>query len=1264
MKSFPETAPLLCPDLAPTSVRLGSSEPARSRLPWTSLRPLPLLLTLVVLLSPRPSHAAHEVRPLRVLSEGKAGFTLVDPAVTGVTFTNRLSDEAAAANQIRLNGSGVALGDVNGDGWTDLFFCGLESGNALFLNRGEWRFERVRGTPSADAIGLQGKYCTGSALADMDGDGDLDLLVNAIGEGTRLFLNDGKGGFSLQPQNGLESKGGATSLAVADADGDGDLDLYVTNYRTTTIRTTGFALLNIDGKRVIPKALQDDLELTPEGRVLEHGEPDCFYLNDGSGSFLKVPWTTGGFVEDDGRPLPRPPRDWGLSVMFRDIDQDGRPDLYVCNDFHSPDRIWMNQGGRQFRALPRSAVRHSSTFSMGVDFADLDRDGWDDFFVSDMLDLRRERRMSQITAMEPHPHRVGDPNDRPQYDRNTLHWNRGDGTYADIAFFSGLDRSGWSWCTVFMDVDLDGWEDLLLTTGHLFDTQDLDAAAAIERGGPYRRDQIPRNLLRFPRLRMPNMAFRNRGDLQFSESGAAWGFDHNGVSHGMALADLDADGDLDVVVNNLNEAAGIYRNNATVARVAVSLRGQPPNGAGIGARISLLAPSLNQSQEVLAGGRYLSSDAPERVFAWPAADATARLQVAWSSGRVTTLDSIRPNHRYWIEESPEPSAEPSPAGRRPDTLHRKPEGTLFTETTRQLNHIHFEKPFDDFERQPLLPRRFSQPGPGVAALDVDGDLRDDVVVGAGRGGRIASFRNDQKGGFVPFPKPKTESTLERDATALLADPTGKPGLWVALSNYEDGRTNQTCLKHYDPKTGTFTDILPDLPWSVETLAAADVDADGDLDVLIGGRCLPGRYPEPAGALLLRQSDGRFSPSPEDSKLLDRVGLVTGAVWSDLTGDGYPELVLACEWGPLRLFRNDKGSLKPWNPQVTGDQASGVSSGSWNNLLGLWTTIAAGDFDGDGRMDLMAGNWGLNTPYRVSQDQPVRIWYSDYDESGSMDILESSFDPVSKRDMPDRDLETLRRAVPSLFARFQSHAAYSVATVADILGGAPNRTDHVEANVFASVLFLNREESWWIRPLPARAQWTPVMGIAVADVDGDGDQDAFLSQNFFQVQSTASRHDAGQGLILRNDGRGNFSPVDAAETGVFALGEQRGCVFGDWNQDGRSDLLVGQNGSLTRMYQNRTARPGLRVRLTGPRSNPHGVGTSIRLKNGSWAGPLQEVRSGGTALSEHSFGVILSWPSTSSASAAEPLVIEALWPGGTRTQTPVTTSMHEITVKMN
>src|SRR6266487_2056545 len=517
---------------------------------------------------------------LIVPSKGRTGFTRLATATTGISFTNLLADEKAAENQIRLNGSGLTAGDIDGDGLCDLYFCRLDGPNVLYRNLGNWKFEDITTMP---AVACADQFSQGTLFADVDGDGDLDLLVNSVGGGTRLFLNDGKGKFTEVTTSGLIRKFAATSMAMADIDGDGNLDLYVANYRTTTFRSTGLSVLNVDGKRMFRLEDRDGYEFTPDGRVLEYGEVDVLYVNDGKGHFRAVSFTDGTFLDEDGKPLKKPPRDWGLSVMFRDMNGDGAPDIYVCNDFFTPDRIWINNGNGEFRALERLALRNMSSFSMGIDFADINRDGYDDFLVLDMLDRRHPRRMMQISGMEPSSIVIGKFDDRPQIDRNTVQLNRGDGTYAEIAYLCGLEASGWSWCPVFLDVDLDGYEDILITTGHMFDTQDLDAENRIQAMGPGQKGMTYKKLLMFPGLQLPKIAFHNLGGLRFAEAGREWGFDDIGISHGMCLADLDNDGDLDVVVNNLNGPAGIYRNESSAPRVAVRLKGLPSNTRGIGA---------------------------------------------------------------------------------------------------------------------------------------------------------------------------------------------------------------------------------------------------------------------------------------------------------------------------------------------------------------------------------------------------------------------------------------------------------------------------------------------------------------------------------------------------------------------------------------------------------------------------------------------------------------------------------------------------------
>jgi hypothetical protein len=470
-----------------------------ARFSWRNLPTLARLLTIFSFLPvPHSTHAATPP-PAVALAPSRAsrpGLVRVPSIQSGLIFTNLLTPAAAAENQVRLNGSGVAAGDIDGDGRCDLFFAALQGSCRLFRNLGAWRFEDI--TKSSHLPLSNNLYAAGAALVDVDGDRDLDLLITSVGGGTRLFLNDGEGHFEENPKAGLIAQFGATSLALADVDGDADLDLYVANYRTTTIRSTGFSVLNVGGRRVIRPEDRDRLEYLPDGRILEHGEPDILYLNDGRGLFSPVSWTGGRFLDVSGTPLARPPLDWALSAAFRDLDGDGDPDLYVCGDFQSPDHLWINDGKGVFRALPALSLRNTPTFSMSVDFADLNRDGFDDFLVADMLDPQHSFRMTQSPGAMATTGAFESLLDRPQLGRNVLQLNRGDATFAELAYFAGLEATGWTWSVLFLDVDLDGFEDLITANGHLFDTQDLDANARIDAAGPYRPDQIPGKLLKYP----------------------------------------------------------------------------------------------------------------------------------------------------------------------------------------------------------------------------------------------------------------------------------------------------------------------------------------------------------------------------------------------------------------------------------------------------------------------------------------------------------------------------------------------------------------------------------------------------------------------------------------------------------------------------------------------------------------------------------------------------------------------------------------------
>ncbi len=1098
--------------------------------------------------------------------ERPVGFRKILTENSGLTFAHQIPTSRSLTNQMLLDGSGVALTDIDGDGRIDIFFGASDGQSQLWRNLGNWRFVEQTESAFPDRKRDLSGDVTGVAFADLNGDHKPDLVLNSHADGVRILTNTGAATFRALPFRQGQARGGH-SVAIADIDGDGWLDIYICNYRQRALMDMPSARATFQTVNGVPQiamfngrpASEPDLtnrfRVGPSGELEEMGEPDIIYQNHGGTNFTVVRWTNGNFLDEEGNALAEPPRDWGLAAQFCDVNGDGRPDLYVCNDFQSPDRFWINlstPGQVRLRLVSRSALRHTSLFSMGVDFADFNRDGRWDFFIVDMLSPDHVRRLTSMDGSSTIKNNYPDPLSRPQLGANTLFLQRSDRSYVEVANLSGVAATDWSWTPLFLDVDLDGWPDLLVSAGQERGSRELDIAEHMKqfrRSGLRTDAQIFRERQRFPRQSAPLKAFRNQGTRsaeglpRFEDVSTTWGFDYDGVSHGMAVADLDGDGDLDVVVNHLQAPAGLYENLSTAPRIHIRLQGNAPNTAAIGAELRCRSSgtnSLPQLAQVTAGSHYLSSDDGGKTFA--CGDTPGVLEIRWPSGQITTERNLQANRFYEIKE-PEGLLKkrmdpPAPAKR------LRFEARVVEEAGKPNQPI-------DFVAQPSLPRLQSTRWPCLA---ITGDTNSELQLWIGKPQSRLRARSQ------PFLQSARELGNVRSVIAVV--PWG--GHLIAATDAWQGTTQTNSrLVSLERKTGVEQIIKAPVP-AISCLAFS---AAGSTNFFIGSGSLLGDYPNSGRSALMQWQAGGFQASS-----VTNLGLVTAAVFARLRSSTDPDLITVSEWGPPRIFRIDNGRLIAWNPPVHFQKNAVRQLGDLN---GLWQSVAAEDLDGDGRKDLVLGNWGLNSPFALYTGPALPPEFSIRSLSLYHGIFQGNartcfqcYSSAEGRELPIQGLNDLSRHLPWISEKFNTHRSFANADAPSILGAQLAVMQRVECRWLASLVLFNRGDHFEAFPLPDLAQAGPIFGLQTGDFDGDGHADVYCAQGFFGYNFNAGRDDTGEGVFLLSRGDSSFDALSTVDAGFRLLGEQRSVLSQDMDGDGRPDLVVGEYGGTVTLLLNR------------------------------------------------------------------------------------------------
>ncbi len=1069
-------------------------------------------------------------------------FSLLDADATGINFRNVL-EENSELNVMNYsyfyNGGGVAIGDVNNDGLQDVLFTGNMVKNRLYLNKGNFKFEDI--TKTSGIADLQG-WCTGATMVDINGDGHLDIYICRSADGdlqrrkNLLFINNGDLTFTEKAAEfGLDDSGYTTQASFFDFDKDGDLDMFLINHSLQEYSTGA--------------------QENPELRTQKNPNfANKLYRNDG-GRFKNI---------SDEAGITSNVLTFGLGLAISDVNSDGWPDVYVSNDFNEPDYLFINNGNGSFTEELSKRLDQISMYSMGSDFADFNNDGLTDLITLDMLpeDNQTQKMHSGAENFDKMQFlfKKGFFN---QFSRNMLQMNNGDGTFSEVGQFAGVSNTDWSWSALFSDLDNDGYKDLFVTNGYVKDYTDMDflkytVDQSIRQKQTGTQTVVTDFINTMPTIEIPNYVFQNNGRGSFNNRTSEWGLNQKGVSAGAAYADLDNDGDMDLIVNNTNAYAGVYRNNSEALSrnnyLRLQLKGTAQNPSGIGAKISVFTAGQIIYQEQMPVRGFQSSVDPILVFGLGKSTKIDSMAIVWPDDQSEVLRHIKVNQSLVVSHSEALSREVSPA---------TPPQTYFR-SNMSIDFAHKENDFNDFNVQGLMINYLSRQGPCMTKGDVNGDGIEDLFIGgaAGQAGRIYLQGANGKFIYKPSQAIDLDSGSEDTAAELVdVDGDGDLDLYVGSGGYEYEVNNKLLQDriYLNDGKGNFrkkTSGTPELLTSTGTINFCDVDKDGDMDVFIGGRVTPGRYPEaPESRLYVNNGKGDFVDGTSNAAPgLKSLGMVTGAVWLDLNGDKWDDLVVVGEWMPIKVFINRRGKL-------TDESATYISFAS----SGLWNTVIAEDLDGDGDKDLVIGNHGLNSQFKATEKEPISIYFADFDDNGSVDPLFCYY--INGVSYPAASRDDLTEQLPMLKSKFVNYASYSKATITDIFTQEQlKNAKMLKAEMLTSICLENTGKGHLkLKQLPQEVQYAPIYAIGAMDVNDDGQMDLILGGNNSWTRIKFGQLTANHGTLLLGGKNGTFTYVPQSLSGFQLNGNVRSLEVVQ-RKSGASQLIIGVNNSPAKAYQ--------------------------------------------------------------------------------------------------